>query len=234
MRPRILVTGFGPFPDMPFNASAALVRHLADEAQLRGARVRLDTAILPTSWRKAPSEAAAYLERLKPDAVVHFGVSSRATGFHFETRAANARRDAADCDGLPPGGYYAMRGGVPYLAATLPAEALVRRLRLAGLPACISRDAGRYLCNATLYHTLYIASRAPSVHAPLAGFIHIPALPDDGTSAVGAGLGWAELRRGASEILRGLAAHLLRRGYEDSRIPENRLRIGSVRRRAMA
>jgi pyroglutamyl-peptidase len=49
----------------------------------------------------------------------------------------------------------------------------VTRLRRRGLPARISRDAGGYLCNALLYHSLEIARRSslPS----RTGFIHLPA-----------------------------------------------------------
>ena len=49
---------------------------------------------------------------------------------------------------------------------------LLARMRAAGLPAHLSSDAGRYLCNAVLFHalTLHAGSRMPGQ----AGFIHIP------------------------------------------------------------
>ena len=86
----VLVTGFGPFPEVPFNASATLVAALAETMRIAEPRARLFTAMLPTDWRQAPAEAMALIDRLRPDVVLHFGVSGRAEGFEIETRAVNA------------------------------------------------------------------------------------------------------------------------------------------------
>jgi pyrrolidone-carboxylate peptidase len=43
------------------------------------------------------------------------------------------------------------------LTATYPAARLVQRLRMEGLPAQLSADAGRYLCNAVLFESLHLA-----------------------------------------------------------------------------
>ena len=173
-RPTILMTGFGPFPATPFNASAELVQAIERKAAERLLPYDLRCAILPTDWREAPALAGALIVELRPDAVVHFGVSSRATGFQIETAGHNAANGAADCSGRLPHGHHVRRGGPPRLAATLPVKHLAWQLRLAGLPVLLSSDAGRYLCNATLYRTLLMSAAFPD--PPLAGFVHIPAL----------------------------------------------------------
>ncbi len=216
----VLVTGFGPFPEVPFNASATLVAALAETMRIAEPRARLFTAMLPTDWRQAPAEAMALIDRLRPDVVLHFGVSRRAEGFEIETRAVNAARPAPDCTGRLPRGYHVRPGGPPVLASRLPATLLVRKLRAAGIAAAPSRDAGRYICNAVLYQTLFRA--AALAQPPLAGFIHIPALPAvfDAGPASGVALGWPALERGARIIIDTMAVFAVaakRRGLETSR-----------------
>ena len=46
-------------------------------------------------------------------------------------------------------------------AASLPVRHIVTRLRRLGIPAFVSRDAGAYLCNAALYHSLVCATDRP-------------------------------------------------------------------------
>lgn len=198
---RILVTGFGPFPGVPFNASSALVAHLAETGLPRTAGASLHTAILPTDWRQAEAEVEALIRTVRPDVILHFGVARRARGFEVETRAFNERRASPDQSGRLPGGRSVKPGAPPVLAATLPCAQLVRSLRLARLPAMLSRDAGRYLCNATLYRSLLHARSASG--APLVGFIHIPALALTPADSAGP-CGWRELKAGAETIFRSL------------------------------
>jgi pyroglutamyl-peptidase len=204
-RPRILVTGFGPFPGQPFNASAALVSALAEDGAVAALPARIATHILPTDWRQAPALAARLAEQFQPDAIMHFGISSKVRHFEIETRAFNAAHRLPDCAGGLPGGYHVLRGAPPVLDATLPADLLIRRLRLAGVPASLSKDAGRYLCNATLYHSLAWKSRPGA--RPRVGFIHMPSLtpardsPFDSES-------WLRLIRGAQIILHTMAVFL--------------------------
>lgn len=202
-RPRMLVTGFGPFPGQPFNASAALVTALAEDGAVAALPAEIATDILPTDWRRGPALSSRLAGEFRPDAIVHFGVSARAKHFEIETRAFNAARHAPDCAGTLPEGYHVLRGAPPVLPATLPAGLLLRRLKLAGLHASLSRDAGRYLCNATLYHSLARARK----HAARVGFIHMPALTPahDGTFDTAS---WLDLVKGGRIVLHTLAGFL--------------------------
>jgi pyroglutamyl-peptidase len=228
-RPCVLVTGFGPFPGVPVNASATLVTALREVSQFSDAFVRLHTAILPTDWREAPAQARALIEELAPDAVLHFGVSARVSDFQIETRAYNFCRSSPDCAGRLPGGYYVKPSGPPVLDATLPAALLVRRLSLAGIPASLSRDAGRYLCNATLYSSLLHGQslrRPPGI-----GFVHIPALTPaecGGDGDPNATFGFSTLRDGAGLILQTLAHFMRSLPSHAMRPHRNRLRTAMV------
>lgn len=226
MRPVLLVTGFGPFPGVPFNVSAAVVDYLASRATCTP--VALHTAVLPTHWRDGPAIAASKMREVQPDAVIHFGVSGRADGFQFETRAYNQCAKLADCAGASASGFYLRRSGPPMLRATLASSTLIRRLRLVGLPAYHSSDAGRYLCNAVLYSSLHEAESLPERDRPLVGFIHIPALPSPSDNHGASEFGWPGLRRGAVEILHGVASSLRAPAHRTGRARPNRLRTSSI------
>jgi pyroglutamyl-peptidase len=71
-----------------------------------------------------------------------------------------------------------VRGGAPVMSATLPASALLGALRQGGLPAQLSRSAGRYLCNALFYWSLSEAGAG----GPLVSFIHMPAFGAEGAA----------------------------------------------------
>ena len=214
---RILVTGFGPFPGVPFNASSVLVEQLAEAEPRSVPRATILAAILPTDWRLAAETSRRAVRAFDPDVILHFGVSRRCAGFEVETQARNHAAPFLDQAGLEPPGRTLRRGAPPMLKATLPAAMLVQRLRLAGLPAVVSSDAGRYLCNAVLYETLVQSrDRKP---APLVGFIHIPALPAASSNGAfgDAARAWRELKAGAEIIVRAtvpLAMAARRRGLE--------------------
>lgn len=205
-RLRIAVTGFGPFPGVPFNASERLIRDLA-EMPARGVPApHIATAALPTDWRQALGALRAFAAAARPDVLVHFGVSSRAKGFVIETRAFNQTSGRADCLGALAGGRCVRANAVGVLRTNLPAARLVQRLRVEGIAATLSADAGRYLCNAVLFESLALCA---ADGARLAGFVHIPPLapPEEGATLPG-GFGWDQLRLGARLILDTIARNV--------------------------
>jgi pyroglutamyl-peptidase len=204
------VTGFGPFPGVPFNASERLVRELA-EARLRiTPGPVLLTTVLPTDWRQATAQLSDFVDGARPDMLLHFGVSSRARGFVLETRAFNQTSRRADCSGAYAAQRRLRRSGPTVLQASLPCARLMQRLRMEGIAAMLSADAGRYLCNAVLFESLALAGMAG--RAPLVGFVHIPPLPppEAPASPPPSSFGWDVLRRGSALILESLAHTAMR------------------------
>ncbi len=166
----ILVTGFGEFPGVRDNPSAALMRSLAarrDHFARLG--IRLETHVLPVVYAGLAARLCALAADKTPDAILHFGVAARRKIISVETRARNCRHPgAADAQGERPASGIIDAAGPETIAVGVPAARIVARLRAAGLAATLSHDAGRYLCNATLYETLRMRRDVP------AGFIHIP------------------------------------------------------------
>ncbi len=199
----VLITGFGPFPSVPANATMILLPRIAEAARRALPGVSIATCILPTEW----DASQVLLDRLvrdhKPTVALHFGVSGRATGFEIETRARNRCSQSEDAAGCMPSNEYLSPSGPEYLPATLPAMHIVDRLRRLGLPALVSRDAGGYLCNALLYRSLQIAR--DTGWPQRSGFVHLPAsLVNARRPALeprrGLGLDWQNVVAGSVEI----------------------------------
>ena len=167
---RVLVTGFGPFPGIPRNPSGRLALSLARDPRLRRLDIEARALVLPTTYTAINDVLLPALGRPKLDLVLMLGVAARRRALCIETRAANrASRLMPDASGRT-GLRLALQGGMPaarYLA--LSARPLLRAL--SGIPARLSRDAGRYLCNAAYFAAL------GRTGGPKAVFVHVP-LPE--------------------------------------------------------
>ena len=167
-RPRLLVTGFGPFPGIPRNPSAAIARRVAASPRWRRLGVETRCVILPTTYAALDEHLGPALAEA-PDAVLMIGVAGRAKRVRIERRAVNrASLFLPDAEGRLPHALTLAPGASARIGRANPTamRALVRRHRI---PCGISQDAGRYLCNAAYYRAL--AAPVPVL------FIHIPKPP---------------------------------------------------------
>jgi pyroglutamyl-peptidase len=177
-RPRLLATGFGPFPGAPENPTVALMAGLADlPAEALGASA-LRAVVLPTDYRRSWEVLSDLYAGFAPDVVVHFGLHLHAEAVHVE----RVGRNAVDPEKLDAAGYAPSDGrvhssGPDLLHATLPVSGIVDALKEAGHAAMLSDDAGGYVCNATLYRSLHAAPLTRRV-----GFIHVPPEGQGGTT----------------------------------------------------
>lgn len=197
--PVVLLTGFGPFPGVERNASAELALTLARMGGERHLDVRFVADVVPVDWRHAPLRICALVSQHRPAVSLHFGVSTRATGFVIEAYAYNATRHMPDENGQIAGSIDLVSGDRPRRSATLPVRRIVRDLRAAGFPAELSSDPGRYLCNAVLYHSLRQATRTqPRLRA---GFVHIPATLESGVDGERSLISWPEAIVGGLQLV---------------------------------
>ena len=172
-RPAILLTGFGAFPGIDSNATADLIPELAEAARARFPGHEVIDEVLPVEWNRAPQALKHLLGRARAVLALHFGVSPEVTGFQIELVGRNVRGPRQDATGELPAYETVVASGPAILASTLPAERIVARLTRGGFPCCTSNNAGNYLCNALMYHSLNAASALPAPF--LSGFIHVPA-----------------------------------------------------------
>lgn len=167
----VLLTGFGPFPGVPVNASADLVRRVARKARVAFPDVRATVAILPTEWERAPRLVAKLHVRHRPALALHFGVASGSTCIRLETAARNFCRDSVDAAGALPGEQRLSADGPAARLSSIAVPRIAAALAAKGYPFAISEDAGGYLCNAVLYHSLALAEARGGCQV---GFVHIP------------------------------------------------------------
>ena len=165
---RLLITGFGPFPRVPRNPSERLARALAAHPRLRLAGVEARALVLATTYPALDEVLLPALGAPSPDAVLMLGVAGRRRHVSLETRAVNrVSRLFPDASGRVAA-RLAYRPGEPHVRrARAPLAALLAAMRGRGLDARPSRDAGRYLCNASSYAALG-AGAAPTI------FVHVP------------------------------------------------------------
>src|SRR6204780_3241585 len=87
---RVLLVGFGPFPGIPRNPSADLVKRLAKRRRPALASVLRSTHIFATAYAAVDNELPILLDG-KPDIVLMFGLAARRRQLCIETQARNAR-----------------------------------------------------------------------------------------------------------------------------------------------
>ena len=172
--PRILVTGFGGFPGVPDNASAAvgvaLARRLAQA--LPGAPVR--SAVLPVEWETAPRQLGQLMAQEPPDVCFHLGVSVRVRGVVMEPMACNWAGRKRDAAGWFPSSDQLLVGAPMQLRPHVNPEPLVRLMALEQLPIACSPAASDYLCNAIFFHSLWLARQPETGQRRLVLFAHLP------------------------------------------------------------
>jgi pyroglutamyl-peptidase len=168
----LLVTGFGPFPGAPFNPTTPLVKRLARLRRPSLADVRIVVHVFPTSYAAVERDLPALIAKHKPDALLMFGLATRAKRVRVETRARNALALLPDVKGATVPRAKIAPGGPAALSMPAPAVHLLTAARAACVPVMLSRDAGRYLCN---YLCWRAAEAANAKGGPrLAAFIHVP------------------------------------------------------------
>ena len=167
----ILITGFGPFPGTPVNPTGPLVAHLARLRRPALRDVRLIGHVFPTRYAAVDQYLPFLLAQHRPDALLMFGVAPRRRHLSIETRARNALALLPDA-GSGSLGRHAIGGELSERRMPAPVRHLLRAARIGSLPAALSFDAGKYLCNYLCWRAAEAVSTGPAPR--LAAFIHVP------------------------------------------------------------
>jgi pyroglutamyl-peptidase len=176
---KLLLTGFEPFGGSQVNPSEQVVRRLVRDG-VPG--VALHSAILPIDRHGGPATLLNAVRALHPDAILCLGEATRRMAISIERvainlldyrMADNAGYQAVDESIVPdgPAAYF----------VTLPVRAILDAVRAVGIPAELSLSAGAFLCNQVTYELLhYLTTHQLDIPA---GFVHLPALPEQVTNA---------------------------------------------------
>lgn len=180
--PRILLTGFEPFAGADDNPSARLV---AAFSELPSSPVlELTSAVLPVSVERLPHLLHTLLDSVRPDVVLGLGEARGSAVIRVERVAVNLLDfRTSDNDGRVVRDSPIIPGGPPAYFTTLPAGELLAAIADAGVSCAPSLSAGAYLCNQMMYLALHWA--AVQARGPRVGFLHVPSLPTQNTTAAG-------------------------------------------------
>jgi pyroglutamyl-peptidase len=173
-RPRLLLTGFGPFPGAPDNPTGPLIKALAPRLRKDGFRV--STHVFETTYKAVDSDLPRLLKRIKPDALLMFGLANKARAFRVETKARNRIARFPDASFAIPKSRVISAESARSLPIRAPKTALLRAAKSGGLPARLSVNAGDYLCNYLYWHALGAAAedKGTGTSPRTAAFIHVP------------------------------------------------------------
>lgn len=169
MNKRILLTAFEPFGGDTINPALKIAGILAEKYP------DLDICAVPVTFRDSGPTVLMQLGRASYDAVVMLGQAKCRKAVTVERVAINID-DASmpDNAGDQPVDRPIDPNGPAAIFATLPVKAAVEAMRAAGVEAAVSNSAGTYVCNHLMYCVLNHLSRS----GVPAGFIHVPALPE--------------------------------------------------------
>jgi len=176
VKPRILLTGFGPFPKMEVNPTGRLMEHIATLTEPFPG-ICAHTAVLEVDYLRCEEQFRQAVEANQPEAILSFGVYKGADNIRLERIAVNFDdATTADNGGLQRQGEQIVKDGPVGYWSTLPVEAMQRALVAADIPAAFSSHAGTYLCNHIFYYGRHwIETRG--LRIPM-GFIHVPPFPE--------------------------------------------------------
>ncbi len=175
---RILLTGFEPFGASPINASAKVVDAFANHEAATPGGIKLTTFILPVEHQRAPRFLFELIETHQPHAIINLGEARGRNAISIEQTATNQLNyRIPDNAGNQIENQPVNPQGPTAYQTTLPISAIIKTLHTQNIPAEVSKDAGSFLCNEIMYHTLHQLAQTNQRSTP-AGFIHLPWLPD--------------------------------------------------------
>lgn len=175
-KPRILITGFQPFPGAPYNPTEKLVERLLCLRRPAFDTIERIGHVFPVTYSAVDRQLPALIEAHSPDALLMFGLATRTPFVRIETRARNTitqiwpdaehtqvrnRSIVAHSDSTRRFGPHTLR--------------LLRAAQMSGVDARLSLSAGYYLCNYLSWRA--IEATCVGGGPRLASFIHVPLVP---------------------------------------------------------
>lgn len=171
--PRILITGFRPFPGAPYNPTANLVERLLHLRRPALENIDRIGHVFPVTYSAVDRELPALIAKHHPDALLMFGLATRTPFIRIETRARNTITQIwPDADHTRVLSRTIVKNTESTRRFGPHTLRLLRAAQGTGVDARASLNAGYYLCN-------YLSWRAiEATHAPdgplLAAFVHVP------------------------------------------------------------
>jgi len=158
-----LITGFTPFDGRETNASWVAASSIN--------RSHVSSLEIPVIWGEPLKTLSQFCDNQCPQTIVSLG-EGREGWFDIETLALNTRMERPDNTGNSPEGEPINADGPLVRLASISAGLLQRNLAAKGYPIRISKNAGQFLCE----ETLYVLEQLKQAYEPLQKviFCHVP------------------------------------------------------------
>ena len=168
---KILLCAFDPFGGESINPALEAVK----KANFDGDTV--EKFEVPTVFYRSVDIVSEKIDEIKPDAVIMIGQAGGRATITPERVAINIS-DASidDNEGNRPCDEPIFAGAPAAYFSTLPIKKIVAALNEAEIPSAISNSAGTFVCNHLMYGVLNHIAKMD--YKTLAGFVHIPYLPE--------------------------------------------------------
>ena len=168
---KILLCAFDPFGGESINPALEAVKAVKVDG------IELVKAEIPTVFYKSLEKATAIIDEIAPDAVIMIGQAGGRSNVTPERVAINiSDANIDDNEGNRPSDEPIEVGAPAAYFSTLQIKRIVENLKAENIPATVSNSAGTFVCNHLMYGVLrHIDKKRLSA---VAGFIHIPYLPE--------------------------------------------------------
>lgn len=168
---KILLCAFDPFGGESINPALEAVKAVKVDG------IELVKAEIPTVFYKSLEKATVIIDEIAPDAVIMIGQAGGRANVTPERVAINiSDANIDDNEGNRPSDEPIEVGAPAAYFSTLPIKKIVEKLKEENIPAAVSNSAGTFVCNHLMYGVLnHIAKKGLKT---VAGFIHIPYLPE--------------------------------------------------------
>lgn len=162
----VLVTGFGPFGEHTVNASWVAVQELAKKS-IPGVDIVIQE--MPVVYDTVKEKVPQLWAQVKPDLVIHVGVSKEAKAITLEQQAHNDGYKRLDILEKCPSNMCCVDGANDCIRSDIDMEKVCSDVNESAITAkaVVSHDPGRYLCDFSYFVSLHIdKSKSAFVHVP--------------------------------------------------------------------
>lgn len=167
------MTGYEAFGDFKANPSIEVCRKLYGRT-INGYDIAMKEIAM--KFDRVKEELEGHLEAYRPVTLICTGVSGAGSAIPVEQVAINCFSASGAVMGMEAQDMLIREGGPAGYFNSLPCSKILDGLKKTGIPARLSNSAGTMGCNLIFYHLMDWLTRE---HVDiLAGFIHLPRLPD--------------------------------------------------------
>ncbi len=172
----LLLTGFEPFGDYKINPSEIIAQELDGKTFTK---IKVIGKSIPLRYIEIQSTVINLISEINPAIIINMGQAPRSM-IAIERVAINladVSKAAYSCGSKPDSEILVKEGPTAYFS-TLPVKQLAKHLQSNGIPSYVSNTAGTFGCNQIMYHSLNHLDTSSKIGSVLAGFIHLPLLPE--------------------------------------------------------